>query len=50
MQPKKCLARPCGLAASEKIICRREINPALLDQLCAGLISEAVPHRVTDLL
>jgi len=43
---KKCLARVCGLEALEKIVRRREINPALLDQLCARLVSESIPHRL----
>jgi hypothetical protein len=47
---KKCLARACGLEALEKILRRGKINPALLDQLRARLVSESVPHHVADLL
>ena len=42
---KKCLARACGLEGLEKILRRGEINPALLDQLRARLVSESVPHH-----
>ncbi len=47
---KKFLARDRGLEALEKVLCRGEINPALLDQLGAGFVSESVPHHVADLL
>ena len=47
---KKCLARACGLEGLEKILGRGEINPALLDQLGARLVSESVAHHAYDLL
>ena len=42
---KKCLARACGLEGLHKVLRRGEINPALLDQLRARLVSESVPHQ-----
>jgi hypothetical protein len=47
---KKCLACACGLEALHKVFRRREINPALLDQLCARIISQSGAHHVADLL
>ena len=40
----------CGLEGLAKILRRGEINPALLDQLGARLVSESVPHHAYDLL
>jgi hypothetical protein len=34
----------------EKIVRRREINPALLDQLRAGLVPEPVPYQALHLV
>jgi len=42
---EKCLARACGFEALDKILCRREINPMLFDQLGARFVSESVPHQ-----
>src|SRR5271157_5005169 len=47
---EKCLARACGFEGLVKILRRGEINPALLDQLGARLVSESVPHHAYDLL
>jgi hypothetical protein len=45
---KKCLARACGLEGLVKIFRRGEINPALLDQLGARLVSEtSMPSRAS---
>jgi len=47
---KKCLVRACGREGLEKILGRGEINPTLLDQLGARIISQSGAHHVADLL